>query len=138
MTVASRYDSGFAVAHINFVYEIELAAFRPGARHRSAYVFKMETSMDKATDEAGLLSLDELASRMTAYRERATAARRLAEAITDKRATTGLLAHAEEFQKKAEEIATKIVSLAHACHDTDDHGGLESAEAMKASRWKRG
>jgi hypothetical protein len=64
-------------------------------------------------DEAGPESLDELASRMTAYRERAAAARRLAEAISDKRATTGLLAHAAEFEKKAEEIAAQIVSHAH-------------------------
>jgi hypothetical protein len=50
---------------------------------------------------------------MTAYRERAAAARRLAEAITDERATTGLIEHAEEFEKKAEAIATEIVLLAH-------------------------
>ena len=45
--------------------------------------------MDRVTDEAGHQSLDDLALRMTAYRERALAARRLADAITDKRATTG-------------------------------------------------
>jgi uncharacterized phage protein gp47/JayE len=69
--------------------------------------------MGRATDE----SLDELASRMTAYRERAAAARRLAQAISDKRATstrtTSLIEHAQEFEKKAEAIATEIVLLAH-------------------------
>jgi len=50
---------------------------------------------------------------MTAYRERATAARRLAEAITDEHATTGLIEHAEEFEKKAEAIAAEIMLLAH-------------------------
>jgi len=65
-------------------------------------------------------TLDELTSRMTAYRERATAARRLAEAITDKRATTGLIEHAAEFEKKAEEIATQIVSLADSLADSGD------------------
>lgn len=69
--------------------------------------------MGRAADETEALSLDELASRMIAYRERAAAARRLADAITDKRATTGLLAHAEEFEKKAEAVATQIVLLAH-------------------------
>jgi hypothetical protein len=65
------------------------------------------------TDKAAPQSLDELASRMTAYRERATAARRLAEAITDEHATTGLIEHAEEFEKKAEAIAAEIMLLAH-------------------------
>lgn len=49
---------------------------------------------------------------MLAYRERAVAARRLAQAITDKRATRGLIEHAEEFEKKAGAIATRIVDLA--------------------------
>jgi uncharacterized phage protein gp47/JayE len=72
--------------------------------------------MGRATDE----SLDELASRMTAYRERAAAARRLAQAISDKRATTSLIEHAQEFDKKAEAIATEIVLLAHSeCRQTD-------------------
>jgi len=72
--------------------------------------------MGRATDE----SLDELASRMTAYRERAAAARRLAQAISDKRATTSLIEHAQEFEKKAEAIATEIVLLAHSeCRQTD-------------------
>jgi hypothetical protein len=50
---------------------------------------------------------------MIAYRERAAAARRLAQAISDKRATTGLIEHAAEFDKKAEAIAAQIVELAH-------------------------
>jgi hypothetical protein len=53
---------------------------------------------------------------MIAYRERAAAARRLAQAISDKRATTGLLAHAEEFEKKAEAIKAQIVDFAHHRH----------------------
>lgn len=57
---------------------------------------------------------------MTAYRERAATARRLAEAITDQRATTGLIEHAEEFEKKAEEIAAEIVLLAHTQQDRHD------------------
>jgi hypothetical protein len=69
-------------------------------------------------DDAETLSLDALALRMSAYRERAATARCLADAITDKRATTGLLAHAKEFEKKAEELAAQIVRLAHV-HDTD-------------------
>jgi hypothetical protein len=89
--------------------------------------------MDKATDDAGPLSLDELALRMTAHRERATAVRRLAEAITDKRATTGLLAHAEEFEKRAEEIAAQIVLLAHCC----DKDRREAAATMRPLRQKR-
>ncbi len=76
--------------------------------------------MAKPTDE----SLDELAQRMTAFRERAAAARRLAQAISDERATSGLIEHAEEFERKAEAIAAQIVTLAH-CHqdparDEDD------------------
>jgi hypothetical protein len=69
-------------------------------------------------DDAETLSLDALALRMSAYRERAATARCLADTITDKRATTGLLAHAEEFEKKAEELAAQIVRLAHV-HDPD-------------------
>jgi hypothetical protein len=69
-------------------------------------------------DDAETLSLDALALRMSAYRERAATARCLADAITDKRATTGLLAHAKEFEKKAEELAAQIVRLAHV-HDPD-------------------
>lgn len=75
--------------------------------------------MDREPDEKELQSLDDLATRMTAYRERAAAARRLAEAITDHRATTGLIEHAEEFEKKAEEIAAEIVLLAHIRQETD-------------------
>ncbi len=86
--------------------------------------------MERVTDEAEHQSLDDLALRMTAYRERAAAARRLAEAITDKRATTGLLTHAEEFEKKAEEIAAQIVSLAHTQHDRDS-GDVNSTAAVK-------
>ena len=74
----------------------------------------MSPRMGRAPDERDSQSpLDERASRMLAYRERAAAARRLAEAITDKRATTGLIEHAEEFERKAEAIATQIVDLAH-------------------------
>ena len=80
---------------------------------RPSHVSRMETRPGKPKDEAESQALDDLASRMTAYRERAGAARRLAEAITDKRATKGLLAHAEEFEKKAEELAAEIVLLAH-------------------------
>jgi hypothetical protein len=82
--------------------------------------------MGKATNEA----LDELALRMTAYRERAAAARRLAQAISDKHATTSLIEHAEKFEKKAEAIATEIVLLGHA-HDNDDRGSMESSAAPK-------
>ena len=74
----------------------------------------MSLEMGRAPDERDLQSpLDELASRMLAFRERAAAARRLAEAITDKHATTGLIEQAEEFEKKAEAIATQIVDLSH-------------------------
>jgi hypothetical protein len=73
--------------------------------------------MDRVTDEARHQSLNDLALRMTAYRERALAARCLADAITDKHATTGLLAQAEAFEKKAEEIAAQIVLLAHTQND---------------------
>jgi hypothetical protein len=65
-------------------------------------------------------SLDDLALRMTAYRERATAARRLALAISDQRATMGLIEHAEEFEKKAEAIATQIVLRAHGEPDKEE------------------
>jgi neutral trehalase len=57
--------------------------------------------------------LDELASRMIAYRERAAVARRLAQAISDQRATTGLIEHAEKFERKAEAIAAQLVEFAH-------------------------
>ena len=80
----------------------------------------MEHADKRATDKTETQSLDELAMRMTAYRERAATARRLAEAITDQRATTGLIEHAEEFEKKAEEIAAEIVLLAHTQHDRRD------------------
>jgi hypothetical protein len=69
--------------------------------------------MGSATDEAAAQSLEDLISRMTAYRERAAAARRLAQAISDQRATMGLIEHAEEFEKKAEVIAAQIVELSH-------------------------
>lgn len=75
--------------------------------------------MERAPDKKEPQSLDELATRMTAYRERATAARRLAEAISDERATTGLIEHAQEFEKKAEEIAAEIVLLAHIRQESD-------------------
>jgi hypothetical protein len=92
--------------------------------------------MDRVTDEAGHQSLDDLALRMTAYRERALAARRLADAITDKRATTGLLAHAEAFEKKAEEIAAQIVLLAHAQNDRNSGDGDPTAAAKPPTRPK--
>ncbi|HXR88402.1 MAG TPA: hypothetical protein VN728_15585 [Stellaceae bacterium] len=69
--------------------------------------------MRRVPDETASPALDELTSRLIAYRERAAAARRLAQAISDKRATTGLIAHAAEFDKKAEAIAAQIVELAH-------------------------
>ena len=49
---------------------------------------------------------------MIAYRERAAAARRPAQAITDQGATTGLIEHAKEFERKADAIAARIVELA--------------------------
>jgi hypothetical protein len=73
--------------------------------------------MGKAADEGGAQSLEDLIARMTAYRERAAAVRRLAEAISDQRATTDLIADAEEFEKKAEAIATRIVELSHSHRD---------------------
>jgi thioredoxin-like negative regulator of GroEL len=95
----------------------------------------METTMGKATNEPETQMLDELALRMTAYRERAAVARRLADAITDKRATTGLLAHAQEFDKKAEAIATRIVLLAHLKeHRTD--GDLDRRARVTPTRKK--
>jgi hypothetical protein len=83
-----------------------------------------------------MLSLDDLALRMTAYRERATAARRLADAITDKRATTGLLAHAEAFEKKADAIAAQIVWLAHRQNDEND-AAPASTKPSHTTRQKR-
>ncbi|HEY1506690.1 MAG TPA: hypothetical protein VGF92_20470 [Stellaceae bacterium] len=74
--------------------------------------------MGRPTDEAAPQPLDELVSRVTAYRESASAARRLARAITDQHATKGLIEHAEEFEKKAGAIAAQIVELAH--HRQDD------------------
>lgn len=88
--------------------------------------------MGKAANEA----LDELASRMSAYRERATAARRLARAITDQHAIAGLIEHAQEFEKRAEEIAAQIVSLAETdCDDArqDSDDDASSAAALSAS-----
>jgi hypothetical protein len=41
----------------------------------------------------------------------------LAQAISDKRATTGLIEHAQEFDRKAEAIAAQFVERAH-----QDHG----------------
>ena len=92
--------------------------------------------MGKAPDE----SLDDLALRMTAYRERATAARRLAQAISDERATSGLIEHAEEFEKKAEAIAAQIVTLAHCQRNTspdpaqDDDGVAAAARTEPEDR----
>jgi hypothetical protein len=96
----------------------------------------MGTSTGRAAEGTETLSLDDLALRMTAYRERATTARRLAEAISDKRATTGLLAHAEDFEKKAEEIAAQIVLLAHrqnddSCLDADSSAAPEPPTPQK-------
>jgi hypothetical protein len=68
-------------------------------------------------------SLGELALRMTAYRERAAEARRLAEAISDKGATTSLIEHAQEFEKQAEAIAAEIIRRAHGAHDETDSRG---------------
>jgi hypothetical protein len=88
--------------------------------------------MEKATDD----SLDELAQRMAAYRESAGAARRLARAISDQRATSGLIAHAEGFEKKAEAIAAQIATLAHNHQDmppdpAQDGGGLHASARME-------
>jgi len=69
--------------------------------------------MGRAPNDADSESLDELASRIIAYRERAAAARRLALAISDKRATTGLIEHAAEFEKKADAIAVVLAERAH-------------------------
>ncbi len=78
----------------------------------------MSLIMGNSADEKAPPSLDELLSLMVAYRERAAAARRLAQAISDKHATTGLIEDAEEFDKKAAAIATQIVQLAH--HHRDE------------------
>ena len=75
----------------------------------------MSLRMGRAPDERETQSL-ELASRMIAYRERAAAVRRLAQAISDRRATTGLIEHAESFERKAEAIAAEIVELADHPH----------------------
>jgi hypothetical protein len=92
--------------------------------------------MDRVTDEARHQSLNDLALRMTAYRERALAARCLADAITDKHATTGLLAQAEAFEKKAEEIAAQIVLLAHTQNDRNSGDGDSTAAAKPPTRPK--
>jgi len=73
----------------------------------------MSLRMGTTSDQLEPQLLDELASRVIAYRERATAARRLAQAISDKRATTGLIEHAEEFDRKADAIAAQLVERAH-------------------------
>jgi hypothetical protein len=91
--------------------------------------------MERAEHKPESQSLDDLASRMSSYRERATAARRLADAITDKRATKELVAHAEEFEKKAEEIATEIVLLAH-IRENRDREDAASAPAPSPTREK--
>jgi len=92
--------------------------------------------MDRVTDEARHQSLNDLALRMTAYRERALAARRLGDAITDRHATTGLLAQAEAFEKKAEEIAAQIVLLAHTQNDRNSGDGDSTAAAKPPTRPK--
>jgi hypothetical protein len=102
----------------------------------SAYVSGMETIDGRAMDDAETPSLDDLALRMRAYRERAAAARRLAEAIADKSATIGLLAHAEEFEKKAEAIAAQIVRIAHTRDEGDRGDTTPSSETINTTRPK--
>jgi hypothetical protein len=91
--------------------------------------------MERGADKSETPSLDDLALRMTAYRERATAVRRLADAIADKRATTELLANADEFEKKAEALAVRILLLAHTRSDGSDAG--PSTKPINTTRQKR-
>ncbi|HWE75277.1 MAG TPA: hypothetical protein VG328_19110 [Stellaceae bacterium] len=92
--------------------------------------------MERCSGDTETLSIDDLASRMSTYRERAAAVRLLADAITDKGATTGLLARAEQFENEARAMAMQIVRRAHA-EGADDHGAATSSRAtINATRSK--
>ena len=61
---------------------------------------------------------------IAALRERAAQARRLAKEVTDKLAREGLLQHAEEFERRAEELEVRLAVLREA-HPTGDMAALK-------------
>jgi len=61
---------------------------------------------------------------IAALRERGAQARRLAKEVMDKLAREGLLQHAEEFERRAEELETRLAILKGA-HPSDEIAALK-------------
>lgn len=72
---------------------------------------------------------------IAALRERALQARRLAREITDKLAREGLLQHAEEFERRAEELEARLAVLKEASQPSDP---AEDIAALKPPSHKPG
>jgi predicted nucleic acid-binding Zn-ribbon protein len=67
---------------------------------------------------------------IAALRERAAQARRLAKDITDKLAREGLSQHAEEFERRAEELEARLAVLKAASQPAEP---MENIAALKPS-----
>ena len=65
---------------------------------------------------------------IAALHERAAQARRLAKEVTDKLAREGLLQHAEEFERRAEELEARLAVLKEAAQPADP---IEDIAALK-------
>jgi predicted nucleic acid-binding Zn-ribbon protein len=68
-----------------------------------------------------------------ALRERADHARGLAKEITDKLAREALSQHAEEFERRAEELEARLATLKEASQPADS---MENIAALKPSSGK--
>ena len=64
-------------------------------------------------------SISGLRPHIAALRERAAQARRLAKEVMDKLAREGLLQHAEEFERRAEELELRLAVLKEASQPED-------------------
>jgi predicted nucleic acid-binding Zn-ribbon protein len=72
---------------------------------------------------------------IAALRERAAQARRLASEVEDKLAREGLTQHAEEFERRAEELEARLAALKAASQPA---GPMENIAALKPSGGKPG
>ncbi len=77
--------------------------------------------VDAMSDEDDIAGLQ---PHIAALRDRAAQARRLAKEITDKLAREGLLQHAEEFERRAEELEARLAVLRET-HSIGDMAALK-------------
>lgn len=61
---------------------------------------------------------------IAALQERAAQARRLAKEVTDKLAREGLLQHADEFERRAEELEARLAVLKEAAQSPDPNADV--------------